>query len=99
MICVRSPNPLVCKSKTKGAYDMKNGNEWLKRLKAKSHRGVTVLDRTDVPEGTCELCSTPGKELRPYGPKGKWTCFSCAMKDEAATARRYNEVVFGDRSN
>jgi hypothetical protein len=72
---------------------------WLERLKAKRHRGVDVLDRTEVPEGTCQLCNKAGEELRPYGPKGEWICFGCGMKDEAATARRYTEIVFGEKPN
>lgn len=35
----------------------------------------------------CYLCACPG-DLRPYGPKGEWTCFSCAM----ATPERKRET-------
>jgi len=69
---------------------------WLERLKAKRVRhDLYVLDRTDVPEGTCQLCNSKNKELRPYGRNGEWICFDCAMKDEATTERRFGEVVFG----
>jgi hypothetical protein len=74
-------------------------NTWLKRLAGRKHRGVTILDRTEVPEGTCETCTTPGKELRPYGRNGEWICFDCGMKDEKTTGARFNEVVFGDKQH
>ena len=28
----------------------------------------------------CCHCSTAAGELRPYGPKGAWICFDCAMQ-------------------
>lgn len=68
-------------------------------LKAKpGPSGVMILDRRDAPEGVCDLCQSEG-ELRPYGPAGEWICFSCAMKDEPTTARRYREHVFGESTN
>lgn len=70
-----------------------------KKLKAQhGPNGVLVLDRTEEPEGSCDLCQKHA-ELRPYGPRGKWICFECAMKDEQTTARRYREHVFGDPTN
>ena len=30
----------------------------------------------------CHYCGPTTKELRPYGPKGAWVCFRCAMKPE-----------------
>lgn len=60
--------------------------------------GVVVLDRTESPEGRCDVCKEHA-ELRPYGARGEWICFSCAMKDEATTARMYREHVFGDATN
>jgi hypothetical protein len=70
-----------------------------KKLQATIVRGVAVLDRTEVPEGKCDTCGAENQELRPYGPKGEWICFSCGMKDEPATAKQYNRVVFGDAQN
>ena len=29
----------------------------------------------------CYHCDTTG-DLRPYGPKGAWVCFGCAMRPE-----------------
>lgn len=48
----------------------------------------------------CELCGTLA-ETRPYGPPdctGRYVnvCFSCAMADEAGTARRFREVMLGE---
>lgn len=60
--------------------------------------GVKILDRREAPEGACDYCKVRG-ELRPYGPNGEWICFSCAMKNEATTARRYREHVFGESTN
>lgn len=75
---------------------MKSSKQWLERLRAKRQpNGLTVLDRTDAPEGKCELCGTDGKELRPYGPKGEWICFECGMKDEKTTARQCARIAFG----
>jgi hypothetical protein len=71
----------------------------LDRLKVKTVRGVQVLDRRESPEGSCDLCPAVNTEIRPYGPKGEWVCFDCAMKDEATTAKKFNEVVFGNRLN
>lgn len=78
---------------------MKSSKQWLERLRGKKERGVVVLDRTDVPEGRCEVCGSDGQELRPYGPKGEWICFSCGMKDEKTTAQQYNRVVFGEETH
>lgn len=78
---------------------MKSSKQWLERLRGKKVRGVVVLDRTDAPEGKCEVCGTDDQELRPYGPKGEWICFACGMKDEATTARQYKRIVFGDETH
>lgn len=47
-----------------------------------------------TPPGNCELCGK-ADELRPYGPNNEWICFDCGMKDEATTARKFNEMVDG----
>lgn len=60
--------------------------------------GVAVMDRRTVPEGKCDLCGKED-ELRPYGANGEWICFECGQKDKAATARRFREVVFGDKEH
>jgi len=65
------------------------------RLRAQRVGNVGVLDRTFSPDGDCDTCGKHA-ELRPYGPNGEWLCFSCAMKDEATTARKYREHVFGE---
>mgnify|MGYP001558603717 CR=1 FL=1 len=44
----------------------------------------------------CELCGTPNKELRPYGPKGERICFQCGMKNEAATTRQFRRSLGED---
>jgi len=73
---------------------------WLERLKAKQvRRDLMVLDRSEVPEGTCELCKAKNVELRPYGPNDEWICFDCGMKDEATTARKYLKHVFGEETH
>ena len=77
---------------------MKNAKAWLERLRIKKHGSLGVMDRRDVPEGQCEFCQKKD-ELRPYGPKGEWLCFDCAMKDEKATARQFRKVVFGDNTH
>lgn len=33
-------------------------------------------------EKQCCHCGTSERELRPYGPRAEWVCFSCAMKPE-----------------
>ena len=72
---------------------------WLERLKGRRHGRLTVIDRRELPEGKCELCRRDGEELRPYGAKGEWICFECGTKDEKTTARRFREVVFGEREH
>lgn len=40
----------------------------------------------------CIYCASSSKELRPYGPKGAWVCFKCAMETperKAETGRQY----------
>jgi len=36
----------------------------------------------------CYLCppDAPRTELRPYGPRGQWVCYDCAMKPENKAA-------------
>lgn len=68
------------------------------RLRAKQVGGVAVIDRTFSPDGACDVCSKHA-ELRPYGFNGEWLCFECAMKDEATTARKYREHVYGDNTH
>lgn len=46
------------------------------------------------PDGVCELCGKTD-ELRPYGPNNERICFDCAMKDEATTNRKFNELIDG----
>lgn len=72
---------------------------WMNRMRLKRQRGVQVLDRTEVPFGTCELCSATGEELRPYGPKEEWICFDCGMKNEATTQRQCARIAFGISKN
>lgn len=73
--------------------------KWLERLKAKRQGNALILDRTETPSGTCELCGAGDQEVRPYGPKGEWICFDCAMKDEATTERQFRRVVLGQNIN
>jgi hypothetical protein len=43
-------------------------------------------------ERACCYCSTSAEELRPYGPKGAWVCFKCAMgtpEREAEAGRNF----------
>ena len=76
------------------------GEKWgmsdIDKLRAKKLGNVTVLDRRAVPSGACELCGKRN-ELRPYGPRGEWICFSCGMKDEKTTSRRFSQIVFGEK--
>jgi len=73
---------------------------WLERLKAKqARRDLLVIDRREVPEGTCELCGAENEELRPYGPNDEWICFDCGMKNEATTFRKFNKHVFGEETH
>ena len=46
------------------------------------------------PDGRCELCGAV-EETRPYGPDGKQICFACGMKDELATTRQMEKVLYG----
>lgn len=68
------------------------------KLRGQKIGNITIIDRTEVPEGKCDVCGNDS-ELRPYGPRGEWICFDCAMKDEATTARKFREHVFGDTTN
>jgi hypothetical protein len=69
--------------------------QWLERLRGKQHRGATVIDRRELPEGMCQLCNAEGQEIRPYGPNGEWICFDCKMKDKSATEAKMGELLFG----
>ena len=40
---------------------------------------------------SCHICTRPD-DLRPYGPKGEWVCFSCAMS--TPERRRATEQQF-----
>ena len=42
------------------------------------------------PNGTCELCGKVA-ELRPYGPNGENICYTCGMKDEGITTKKFKE--------
>lgn len=48
------------------------------------------------PKRQCELCSD-WEECRPYGPDGKWICFSCGMKDPTGTTLRFIEIMEGPK--
>lgn len=37
-------------------------------------------------EKACWRCKTTDRELRPYGPGGKWTCFPCGTRSPAQEA-------------
>lgn len=43
----------------------------------------------------CELCGKV-EECRPYGPKGEWVCYDCAMKDKEAAKRGMNKYIYGE---
>ena len=43
----------------------------------------------------CDLCSE-NDELRPYGKNGENICFTCGMKDEETTKRRFAQHVLGE---
>jgi hypothetical protein len=49
----------------------------------------------ETPPGVCDFCGKVD-ELRPYGPNGEDICFDCGMKDEATTAKRFQQVVLGE---
>lgn len=48
----------------------------------------------EEPPQRCELCGVL-EECRPYGPNSEQVCFSCGMKDEAATIKKMEEYIFG----
>ncbi len=75
---------------------MLNSKAWLERLRGKKHRGNVIIDRTELPEGKCEVCGAEDEELRPYGAKGEWICFDCGMKNKTATEAKMGELLFGD---
>lgn len=64
--------------------------------KSRIENGVRVVTIEPEPESKCELC---GKitELRPYGPSGEKICFECGMKNPEVTARRFAQVVLGEK--
>ena len=39
----------------------------------------------------CYDCGTDEEELRPYGPKGEWVCFTCAFTTPEAKAATENQ--------
>lgn len=43
----------------------------------------------------CFHCSAPGKDLRPYGPKGAYVCFACAMQpaNKATTEQSFGALL------
>lgn len=69
--------------------------DWLNKLRGQQQGKLTVLDRTEVPEGVCELCGKDNTELRPYGRKSEWICFDCALLDKPTTEARMANVMFG----
>ena len=56
-----------------------------------SRRGVIEQTFPDI----CEMCGKKA-ELRPYGPNGENICFTCGMKDEETTNRRFAQHVLGE---
>jgi hypothetical protein len=58
--------------------------------------GHIVMDRIDPHafDGICAFCNKPD-ELRPYGPNNGSICYDCAMKDEATTARMFEQMIRG----
>lgn len=62
------------------------------------YRNLLVLDRRDPHafDGICEMCNVID-ELRPYGPNNESICYTCAMKDEATTARKFREMMEGQQ--
>ena len=49
---------------------------------------VHIIGVTDPDK--CDLCGEIA-ELRPYGPNGESVCFRCAMKDEEAAERAFEQ--------
>ena len=60
------------------------------------HGNLVVMDRRDPHafDGECAFCHKVD-ELRPYGPNNESICFDCAMKDEATTDRKIEEMLKG----
>ena len=52
----------------------------------------------EEPLSSCEMCGTI-EECRPYGPNYERICFECGMKDEELTLKRFEEYIFGEKSN
>ncbi len=50
-----------------------------------------LLIGDDENNGKCAFCKQV-EELRPYGPKGEWVCFDCAMKDKKAANQKFDEL-------
>jgi hypothetical protein len=66
-----------------------------KRPKVIERKGnLRIMDRRDPHgfDGTCAFCGKTD-ELRPYGPNNESICFDCAMKDEATTSRKFQEIL------
>jgi hypothetical protein len=43
-----------------------------------------------LPHECCYYCEQWEKEMRPYGPKGAWVCFACAMQPEHKAETKAN---------
>jgi hypothetical protein len=54
--------------------------------------GVFLIE--EEPDGQCEFCGK-WEELRPYGPNNERICFTCGMKDEETTGRKFLEMLDG----
>lgn len=44
----------------------------------------------------CYVCGSEKDELRPYGPRGEWICFSCGMLPERI---KQTEEMFAKQLN
>jgi hypothetical protein len=66
------------------------GSEQSGTLRNKLMVNVTVI-RDGKNKKVCELCGAV-KELRPYGPGGKFICFDCAMKNLKETKKQCGKI-------
>jgi len=64
-----------------------------KKLFEKKGKAI-IMDRREAWDGICELCGK-ADDLRPYGPNNEMICYDCGMKDEATTARKFEEFMRG----
>lgn len=71
---------------------------WMEAIRGKREGKVTILDRTDLPKGSCQAsgCNNKGTELRPYGKHSEWICYDCAQKDPETTQYRIGNLCFGE---